>query len=100
VFVVISITVRAIVSASCKLFDTEPNELDVIFLRPIILTRNSNETFGSGVSHPDYEQIAIANGPTNYMHTANLSGQNEIRRPQLAHLRAYGCRAYSRTEDV
>jgi hypothetical protein len=53
-------------------------------------------------NHPDYEQIAIrfTNGPTNYMHTANLSGLNEIRKPQLVHLRAYGCRAYARSEDV
>jgi transposase InsO family protein len=35
-----------------------------------------------------------------YTHTAKLTGLNEIRKPQLAHLRAYGCRAYAMTEDA
>jgi Reverse transcriptase (RNA-dependent DNA polymerase)/GAG-pre-integrase domain len=35
-----------------------------------------------------------------YTHTAKLAGLDEIRKPQLAHLRAYGCRAYAMTEDA
>jgi hypothetical protein len=35
-----------------------------------------------------------------YSHTANLAGIDENRQPQLAHLRAYGCRAYAMTENA
>jgi Reverse transcriptase (RNA-dependent DNA polymerase)/GAG-pre-integrase domain len=35
-----------------------------------------------------------------YTHVAKLSGLNETRKPQLAHLRAYGCRAYAMTKDA
>jgi hypothetical protein len=35
-----------------------------------------------------------------YSHTAKLAGMDEVRQPQLAHLRAYGCRAYAMTEDA
>jgi transposase InsO family protein len=35
-----------------------------------------------------------------YTHTARLANIDEVRKPQLAHLRAYGCRAYAMTEDA
>jgi hypothetical protein len=35
-----------------------------------------------------------------YSYTAKLAGTNEVRKPQLAHLRAYGCRAYAMTENA
>ena len=35
-----------------------------------------------------------------YSHTAKLAKIDENRQPQLAHLRAYGCRAYAMTENA
>ena len=35
-----------------------------------------------------------------YTHTAKLASSDEVRKPQLAHLRVYGCRAYAMTEDA
>jgi transposase InsO family protein len=35
-----------------------------------------------------------------YAYTAKLAGLDENKKPQLAHLRAYGCRAYAMTEDA
>jgi len=35
-----------------------------------------------------------------YTYTAKLSGLSGIRKPQLSHLRAYGCRAYAMTADA
>jgi Reverse transcriptase (RNA-dependent DNA polymerase) len=35
-----------------------------------------------------------------YTHAAKLTGVDEVRKPQLAHLQAYGCRAYAMTENA